>query len=135
MPAPEPAPPEPPRATMRAYLVMVAVGAFATTFAQERATLGNYPILFHLKERLHFSKEQVSELFMWATFAWNLPPLAGVLTDAFPIRGSRRRGSRCWAGGVAGTSGAARDRGRDDTRGFLLGSFARNAGLVLASTS
>jgi hypothetical protein len=43
---------------------MVAVAAFATTFAQQRVTLGNYPILFHLKERLHFSKEQVSEFFM-----------------------------------------------------------------------
>src|SRR5438270_3030136 len=81
---------EPRRASLRAYLIMVAVGAFATTFAQQRA-LGNYPILFHLKERLHFSKQQVSEFFMWATFAWNLKPLAGVLTDAFPIRRSRRR--------------------------------------------
>ena len=135
MPAPEPAPPEPPRATMRAYLVMVAVGAFATTFAQERATLGNYPILFHLKERLHFSKEQVSELFMWATFAWNLKPLAGVLTDAFPIRGSRRRVYMMIGGVVAGTSWAALDLVRDDTRGFLLVSIALNAGLVLASTA
>lgn len=126
---------QPPRASLRAYLVMVAVGAFATTFAQERATLGNYPILFHLKERLHFSKEQVSELFMWATFAWNLKPLAGVLTDAFPIRGSRRRAYMLIGGVVAGMSWAALDLVRDNTRGFLLVSIALNAGLVLASTA
>ncbi len=126
---------EPPRASLRAYLVMVAVGAFATTFAQERATLGNYPILFHLKERLHFSKEQVSEFFMWATFAWNLKPLAGVLTDAFPIRGSRRRVYMLIGGLVAGLSWAALDLVRDDAKAFLAVSIALNAGLVLATTA
>jgi hypothetical protein len=120
---------------MRAYLVMVAVGAFATTFAQERATLGNYPILFHLKDRLHFSKEQVSEFFMWATFAWNLKPLAGVLTDAFPIRGSRRRVYMLIGGLLGGISWGALDLVRDDTRAFLAVSIALNAGLVLASTA
>jgi hypothetical protein len=53
-----------PGPSLRGYLLMVAVGAFATTFAQQRL-IGTYPILFHLKERLHFSKEQVSEFFLW----------------------------------------------------------------------
>ena len=130
--------PEPVRertASLRAYLVMVAVGAFATTFAQQRPTLGNYPILFHLKDRLHFTKEQVSEFFMWATFAWNLKPLAGVLTDAFPIRGSRRRVYMLIGGVIAGLSWAALASVRENPTRFLLVSIALNVGLVLASTA
>src|SRR5947207_6866101 len=125
---------DPPAASLRGYLLMVAVGAFATTFAQQRL-MGNYPILFHLKERLHFGKEQVSEFFLWATFAWSMKPLAGVLTDAFPIRGSRRRaylilgglvGAACW--GLLGVA-------TGDYHQFLLISIVLNAGLVLASTA
>ncbi len=121
-------------ATLRGYLVMVAVGAFATTFAQQRL-MGQYPILFHLKERLHFGKEQVSEFFMWATFAWNLKPLAGVLTDAFPFRGSRRRAYLVLGGLVAAGAWAALAFARNDYRVFLLVSIVLNAGLVLASTA
>ena len=127
--------PEAPRTALRVYLLMVAVGAFATTFAQQRVTLGNYPILFHLKNDLHFQKEQVSEFFMWATFAWNLKPLAGVLTDAFPIRGSRRRLYMVLGGVLAGASWAALNFVRDDYPKFLVVSIVLNAGLVLASTA
>ena len=128
---------DPPRpaASLRGYLLMVAVAAFATTFAQQRVTLGNYPILFHLKERLHFSKEQVSEFFMWATFAWNLKPLAGVLTDAFPIRGSRRRAYLVLGGLVGALAWTALGFVRDDYHAFLFVSILLNAGLVLASTA
>ena len=124
-----------PVTSLRGYLVMVAVGAFATTFAQQRSTLGNYPILFYLKEHLHFGKEQVSEFFMWASFAWNLKPLAGVLTDAFPIRGSRRRAYLILGGLVGGLGWATLAFVRDDYHRFLLVSIVLNAGLVLASTA
>jgi hypothetical protein len=126
--------PNPRRASLRAYLVMVAVGAFATTFAQQRA-MGAYPILFHLKERLHFSKEQVAEFFLWATFAWNLKPLAGVMTDAFPIRGSRRRSYMLIGGLVAAGAWGMLNVVRDRVGPFLLVSMLLNAGLVLASTA
>jgi|HubBroStandDraft_2_1064218.scaffolds.fasta_scaffold40942_2 predicted MFS family arabinose efflux permease len=128
-------PPPRPATSLRGYLLMVAVAAFATTFAQQRVTLGNYPILFHLKERLHFGKEQVSEFFMWATFAWNLKPLAGVLTDAFPIRGSRRRAYLVLGGLIAGLAWTALAFARDDYRAFLFVSILLNVGLVLASTA
>jgi predicted MFS family arabinose efflux permease len=123
-----------PAASLRGYLLMVAVGAFATTFSQQRL-MGNYPILFHLKERLHFSKEQVSEFFLWATFAWNLKPLAGVLTDAFPLRGSRRRAYLILGGLVGAAAWAALASARDDYHAFLLVSILINVGLVVASTA
>lgn len=133
-PATPEAPPAP-ATSLRAYLLIVAVGAFATTFAQQRVTLGNYPILFHLKNDLHFGKEQVSEFFMWATFAWNLKPLAGVLTDAFPIRGSRRRLYMVLGGLLGGASWAALNFVRNDYPMFLAVSIVLNIGLVLASTA
>lgn len=124
-----------PATSLRAYLLLVAVGTFATTFAQQRATLGNYPILFYLKNHLHFGKEQVSEFFMWATFAWSLKPLAGVLTDAFPIRGSRRRVYMLLGGLLGGASWAALDFVRDNYSAFLVVSIFLNVGLVFASTA
>jgi hypothetical protein len=139
MTAPNPAtdelqPAEGRTASRRAYLVMVAAGAFATTFAQERA-LGNYPILFHLKEHLHLGKEQVSEFFMWATFAWSLKPLAGVLADAFPIRGSRRRVYMLLGSMLGGLSWVALDLARRSYGAFLAVSIMLNVGLVFASTA
>ena len=126
---------ESPATSLRVYLAIVAIAAFATTFAQQRVTLGQYPILFHLKKDLHFGREQVSEFFLWATFAWNLKPLAGVLTDAFPIFGSRRRLYMVLGGALAGASWALLDAVRDDYPKFLLVSIVLNVGLVLASTA
>jgi predicted MFS family arabinose efflux permease len=125
---------EPP-ARRRDYLLMVAIGAFATTFAQQRSTFGNYPILFLLKERLHFGREQVAEFFMWATFAWSMKPLAGVLTDAFPIRGSRRRAYLVLGGLIGGSAWALLGVVTGNYHLFLLVSILLNVGLVLASTA
>jgi predicted MFS family arabinose efflux permease len=124
-----------PAARRRDYLLMVAIGAFATTFAQQRSTFGNYPILFLLKERLHFGREQVAEFFMWATFAWSMKPLAGVLTDAFPIRGSRRRAYLVLGGLIGGLCWALLDVVTGNYHLFLLVSILLNVGLVLASTA
>ena len=122
-------------ARRRDYLLMVAIGAFATTFAQQRSTFGNYPILFLLKERLHFGREQVAEFFMWATLAWSMKPLAGVLTDAFPIRGSRRRAYLVLGGLVGGSAWALLGVVTGNYHLFLLVSILLNIGLVLASTA
>jgi predicted MFS family arabinose efflux permease len=124
-----------PATSLRAYLLLVAVASFATTFAQQRSMLGNYPILFHLKNHLHLGKEQVSEFFMWATFAWNLKPLAGVLTDAFPIRGSRRRLYMLLGGLLGGTCWAVLSFARENYAAFLIVSILLNVGLVFASTA
>ena len=76
--------------TLRQYSVLVAAGAFVTTFAQLRI-LANYPLTFLLKEHFMLKQEAVAVFFFWATFAWNLKPLAGLLADAFPLFGTRRR--------------------------------------------
>lgn len=73
------------------YAFLVGIGAFATTFSQLRVTVGALPTNKLLREGFHLEKDQMALFFFWATFAWNLKPVAGVLTDAFPIFGTRRR--------------------------------------------
>jgi MFS family permease len=89
---PSDSPPPPPASGMslRNYVVLVAAGAFITTFAQQKV-LGQYPTLFLLKRTFHMGPEDIAVFFFWVTFAWNLKPLAGILTDAFPLFGTRRR--------------------------------------------
>ena len=76
--------------TLKQYSVLVAAGAFVTTFAQLRI-LAKFPLTFLLKEHFQLPQESVAVFFFWATFAWNLKPLAGLLADAFPLFGTRRR--------------------------------------------
>jgi len=118
---------------LREYTILVGVGAFVTTFAQSRV-LGQFPTTFLLKEQLHLGKEQVALFFFWVTFPWNLKPLVGILTDAFPIFGTRRRhymligaagAAVCWASVILFTH----------AYGLLLSStLAYNIAIVLAST-
>jgi predicted MFS family arabinose efflux permease len=75
---------------LREYVLLVGVGAFVTTFAQSRV-LGLLPTTFLLKEQFHLPKESVAFFFFWVTFPWNVKPLVGILTDAFPLFGTRRR--------------------------------------------
>ena len=75
---------------LREYVILVGVGAFATTFAQSRV-LGQLPTTFLLKDYFHLEKEAVAFFFYWVTFPWNVKPLVGILTDAFPLFGTRRR--------------------------------------------
>ena len=61
--APPPPPPPPtPSSTglgLREYVILVAAGAFATTFAQQRV-LGQLPTTFLLKDHLHLKREDVA---------------------------------------------------------------------------
>ena len=83
--------PEGPNHGLARYAFLVGIGAFATTFSQIRVTVGALPTNKLLREGFHLEKDQMALFFFWATFAWNLKPVAGVLTDAFPIFGTRRR--------------------------------------------
>lgn len=122
-----------PPSSLSSYLIMVVVGAFATTFGQQKV-IGNYPILFLLKDQMGFGPEKVSEFFLWATFAWNLKPLAGVLTDAFPIFGSRRRLYMLFGALGAGLSWLALGFCTDNYPLFLFFSILLNIAIVFGST-
>jgi hypothetical protein len=128
-------PPPPPDAgvSFRQYAILVAAGAFATTFAQQRV-LANYPTTFLLKDHLHMAKEDVAVFFFWATFAWNLKPLAGILTDAFPLFGTRRRSYMILGSLTAGVLWLVMGLFPDSYTSLLLASAGMNIATVFAST-
>jgi predicted MFS family arabinose efflux permease len=82
----------PPQTTRDAFTraaLLVVVGIMSTTLGQEQV-LGRLPFLNLLKNTLHETRTASSGFFFLAGLAWYFKPLAGILTDAFPLFGSRR---------------------------------------------
>src|SRR5277367_4756106 len=80
---------QPDRTLMYAAVVIVA-GVLATTLAQMQV-LGRLPLQNLLKNELHLDRSANAAFFFWAGLAWYLKPFAGIVTDAFPLFGSRRK--------------------------------------------
>src|ERR1700751_5334321 len=79
----------PDKSLIYAALVIIA-GVLATTLAQTQV-LARLPLQNLLKNELHVDRTANAAFFFWAGLAWYLKPFAGVLTDAFPLFGSRRK--------------------------------------------
>lgn len=75
---------------LRRMLFLIGIGIFATTLGQMQS-IGDLPVKALLKQHLGMAPTQVSAFVGLSSFAWNLKPLAGLLSDSFPIFGSRRR--------------------------------------------
>src|SRR6202022_2277975 len=70
--------------------IVIIVGVLATTLAQPQV-LARLPLQNLLKNELHVDRTANAAFFFWAGLAWYLKPFAGILTDAFPLFGSRRK--------------------------------------------
>ena len=70
--------------------LIIVFGIFASTMPQTTA-LGRLPLQFLLKNEVNVTREQMAAFFFWTGLAWYLKPLAGILTDALPFFGTRRR--------------------------------------------
>jgi MFS family permease len=70
--------------------LIIVFGIFASTMPQT-AALGRLPLQFLLKNEMNVTREQMAAFFFWTGLAWYLKPFAGLLTDAFPFFGTRRR--------------------------------------------
>jgi MFS family permease len=70
--------------------LIIVFGIFASTMPQPQV-LGKLPLQFLLKNEVHVTREQMATFFFWCGLAWYLKPFAGILTDAFPFLGTRRR--------------------------------------------
>ena len=76
--------------SLRRYMTLVGWGLLVTTLGQMQS-LGDKPIRFLLKDQLGLSATEMA-LWMWmALLPWSLKPLAGLLSDALPLFGSRRK--------------------------------------------
>ena len=70
--------------------ILIVAGVLATTLAQPQV-LGRLPITNMMKNEMHVSRADSAGFFLLIGLPWYFKPLAGVLTDAFPILGTRRK--------------------------------------------
>jgi hypothetical protein len=123
----------PERAFVHAALVIVA-GVLATTLAQTEV-LARLPLQNLLKNELHVDRTANAAFFFWAGLAWYLKPLAGILTDAFPLLGSRRKSYILLSATLAGGSWLALAVTPHQYRSLLAVAIVINVFMVIASTA
>jgi len=75
---------------LRDATILISVGIFVTTFALTHV-VGRLPIQNLLKNELHVGRAENAAFFFWITVPWYFKPVAGLIVDAFPILGSRRK--------------------------------------------
>ena len=62
------------------------------------------PVKLFLKNNLHLGAESVAVFAFLTSMAWNLKPLAGLISDCFPLLGTRRRHYLMFAAFLGGLS-------------------------------
>jgi predicted MFS family arabinose efflux permease len=77
--------------SLRGLMVVIAAGLVATRLGWP-GLIGRLPFGLMLKNQLHLPAQQVAAFWAVATFAWYIKPLVGLVCDAFPLFGTRRRG-------------------------------------------
>jgi hypothetical protein len=80
---------ENPKAMLHASIVII-IAFLGTTLAQPEV-LGRIPLQNLLKNELHVDRAANAAFFFWMGLAWYFKPLFGIVTDAFPVFGSRRK--------------------------------------------
>ena len=66
------------------------VGFLGTTLPQFQL-LGLIPLKNLLKNQLHQDRSSTAAFFFWMQFAWYFKPFFGIVTDAYPLFGTRRK--------------------------------------------
>ncbi|MGH9717045.1 MAG: MFS transporter [Candidatus Acidiferrales bacterium] len=66
------------------------VGILGVTLPQFQL-LGLIPLKNLLKNALHQDRSSTAAFFFWMQFAWYFKPFFGIITDAFPLLGTRRK--------------------------------------------
>ena len=82
--------PEPAQQRLWPVATVMATGIFATTLVQLQG-LGYLPFSHLLMKRMGLNSDQAATFFSLATLPWTFKFLAGLLMDAVPLFGSRRR--------------------------------------------
>jgi hypothetical protein len=75
---------------LRDAAIIIAAGVLATSLAQPQVLAG-IPLENLLKNELHVDRAANAAFFFWASFAWYFKPVVGIITDFFPLLGTRRR--------------------------------------------
>ncbi len=77
--------------SFRAAVGVIAAGLFVTGLGWP-GMLARLPLDLFLKNQLHFPAQSVATFWALGTIAWYGKPLVGLLVDAHPLLGTRRRG-------------------------------------------
>jgi hypothetical protein len=123
----------PDKSLIYAALVIIA-GVLATTLAQPQV-LARLPLQNLLKNELHLDRTANAAFFFWAGLAWYLKPFAGILTDAFPLFGSRRKSYIVISASLAALSWLALTVTPHEFRDLLLVVILINTFMVVTSTA
>jgi hypothetical protein len=75
---------------LRDAAIIIAAGVLATSLAQPQVLAG-IPLENLLKNELHVDRAANAAFFFWASLAWYFKPVVGIITDSFPLLGTRRR--------------------------------------------
>jgi MFS family permease len=113
--------------------LIIVFGIFASTMPQPQA-LGKLPLQFLLKNDVHVTREQMAAFFFWCGLAWYLKPIAGILTDAFPFFGTRRRHYLLFSSVLTALSWIGMNFLPHTYGSLLLGAMVVNLFMVMAST-
>src|SRR5580704_3957643 len=113
--------------------LIIIFGIFASTMPQPQA-LGKLPLQFLLKNDVHVTREQMAAFFFWCGLAWYLKPLAGILTDAFPFFGTRRRHYLLFSSALTALSWIGMAFLPHTYGALLLGAMIVNLFMVMGST-
>ncbi|MBS0643980.1 MAG: MFS transporter [Acetobacteraceae bacterium] len=125
-------PTNPSRALRHAAYVIVA-GVLATTLAQTEV-LARLPLQNLLKNELHLDRAANAAFFFWAGLAWYLKPIFGIVTDAFPLFGARRKGYLIVGSVLASASWVAMIFTPRDFSHLLAVAIVLNVFMVVCST-
>jgi MFS family permease len=113
--------------------LIIVFGIFASRLPQPQV-LGRLPLQFLLKNDVHVTREQMAAFFFWCTLAWYLKPFAGILTDAFPFFGTRRRHYLLFSSMLTALSWIGMGFLPHKYGALLCGAMAVNLFMVMAST-
>jgi MFS family permease len=113
--------------------LIIIFGIFASTMPQPQS-LGKLPLQFLLKNDVHVTREQMAAFFFWCGLAWYLKPLAGILTDAFPFFGTRRRHYLLFSSALTALSWIGMAFLPHTFGALLLGAMIVNLSMVMGST-
>jgi len=120
------------RAQLRRWIAVVAGGVLATTLAQPGVL--RLPFQHVLKSDLHVAPHGMAAFFAGAALAWYFKPLAGIVSDSFPLFGTRRRHYLVLSGACAAALWLVVGFVPRTYASLLAAVIVLNAALVMGST-
>lgn len=131
--SPPPAPGTVSRKALTHASIVIFIGVLATTLGQTHV-LARIPLQNLLKNELHASRATNAAFFFWIILPWYFKPIAGIVTDAFPMFGSRRRSYILTSTALAVLSWFALAVTPHEYNKLLSVALAINTFMVIAST-